>query len=312
MEDERIEVVDGKSVGLHIQDWGQKLWIFDLLSEAPALAPTLAANAAVKRYVSELVERPALGLFAARYQWKGAESRIHGSFVRSAEVGPGVRAGSVVDSTGSAPAFRVTTEGADRTPRLQSSAFRLMYMLSDIEPGGGALRVLPGSHKRDVAWRPGGAELRTHPGEENHALARYEELRPDQQELFVELTGKAGTAVIFTHDLIHTSWHETDTYRRVVHLTFGSGYAHKSTYSYLRKGGDLFEYNPSLVPHPRVCCQERGGGTGGAERAGMAALPHARPAGRRARAGRPELRRKRRPALMKTVHQWDLVYLCYL
>ena len=24
-------------------------------------------------------------------------------------------------------------------------------------------------------------------------------------------------------DLIHTSWHETDTYRRVVHLTFGSG-----------------------------------------------------------------------------------------
>ena len=139
VEDERIEVIDGKSVGLHIQDWGQKLWIFDLLSEAPALAPTLAANAAVKRYVSELVERPALGLFAARYQWKGAESRIHGSFVRSAEVGPGVRAGSVVDSTGSAPAFRVTTEGADRTPRLQSSAFRLMYMLSDIEPGGGGL-----------------------------------------------------------------------------------------------------------------------------------------------------------------------------
>ena len=41
----------------------------------------------------------------------------------------------------------------------------------------------------------------------------------------MELTGKAGTAVIFTHDLIHTSWHETDTYRRVVHLTFGSGYA---------------------------------------------------------------------------------------
>ena len=139
VEDERIEVVEGKSVGLHIQDWGQKLWIFDLLSEAPALAPALAANAAVKRYVSELVERPALGLLAARYQWKGAESRIHGSFVRSAEAGPGVRAGSVVDSTGSAPAFRVTTEGADRTPRLQSSAFRLMYMLSDIEPGGGAL-----------------------------------------------------------------------------------------------------------------------------------------------------------------------------
>ena len=29
--------------------------------------------------------------------------------------------------------------------------------------------------------------------------------------------------VIFTHDLIHCSWHETDTYRRVVHLTFSEG-----------------------------------------------------------------------------------------
>jgi hypothetical protein len=29
--------------------------------------------------------------------------------------------------------------------------------------------------------------------------------------------------VIFTHDLIHCSWHATDTYRRVVHLTFSSG-----------------------------------------------------------------------------------------
>jgi hypothetical protein len=40
-------------------------------------------------------------------------------------------------------------------------------------------------------------------------------LRPGQ--------GRAGTAVIFTHDLIHTSLHETHTYRRVVHLTFGTG-----------------------------------------------------------------------------------------
>jgi len=29
--------------------------------------------------------------------------------------------------------------------------------------------------------------------------------------------------VIFTHDIIHTSWHETDTYRRVVHCTYQTG-----------------------------------------------------------------------------------------
>ena len=37
--------------------------------------------------------------------------------------------------------------------------FRLMFMLTDIAPGGGGLRVIPGSHKRDVAWRPEGASL---------------------------------------------------------------------------------------------------------------------------------------------------------
>ena len=31
--------------------------------------------------------------------------------------------------------------------------------------------------------------------------------------------------VIFTHDIVHTSWHESDTYRRVVHCTYGSGSA---------------------------------------------------------------------------------------
>ena len=29
--------------------------------------------------------------------------------------------------------------------------------------------------------------------------------------------------MIFTHDIIHTSWHESDTYRRVVHCTYGTG-----------------------------------------------------------------------------------------
>ena len=33
IDDERVDVVDGKSIGLHIQNYGQKLWLFDLLSE---------------------------------------------------------------------------------------------------------------------------------------------------------------------------------------------------------------------------------------------------------------------------------------
>ena len=53
---------------------------------------------------------------------------------------------------------------------------------------------------------------------------RFEDLVTDaQRRQWTELTGKAGTAVVFTHDLLHHSWHETDTYRRVVHLTYSHG-----------------------------------------------------------------------------------------
>ena len=76
-----------------------------------------------------------------------------------------------------------------------------MYMLSDIEPGGGALMVVPGSHKREVPYLPEGVDFRTASGN-----VRYEDLHTDEQRgIFTELTGKAGTAVIFTHDIIHQS-----------------------------------------------------------------------------------------------------------
>jgi hypothetical protein len=37
------------------------------------------------------------------------------------------------------------------------------------------------------------------------------------------LTEKAGTAVIFAHAIVHTSWLETDTDRRVARGTYGPG-----------------------------------------------------------------------------------------
>jgi hypothetical protein len=61
----------------------------------------------VRPFIEEMVARPALGLFAARYQWQGAESEIHGSFVRDARAGPGVRVGSAVDPTGGSPGYHV-------------------------------------------------------------------------------------------------------------------------------------------------------------------------------------------------------------
>ena len=138
IQDERIPVVDGKKVELHLQNWGQKIWIFDLLSEDSSLALPLAANAAIRNWVEEMVPAPVLNLFAARFQWKGAESHIHGSRDDISEPPPdgGPEAGGN---------YEVVADAATGDRRLRTSAFRLMYMLSDIEPGGGALRVIPGS-----------------------------------------------------------------------------------------------------------------------------------------------------------------------
>ena len=67
------------------------------------------------------MDRPALGMFAARFQWQGAESAIHGSFVRDEAAGPGVRKGSAVDPTGGEPGYRVRAGGAHEPPRVMSS-----------------------------------------------------------------------------------------------------------------------------------------------------------------------------------------------
>ena len=224
IEDERIPVVEGKQVELHLQNWGQKIWIFDMLSEEPALAAPLAGNPAIRKWIEEMVPAPVLGLFSARFQWKGAESHIHGSRDNISEPPPG----GGPEAGGN---YYVERDGG--VPRVRTSAFRVMYMLSDIKPGGGALRVIPGSHKREVPWQPAGVRLRP------AGNTRFDELSPAQQSNFVELTGRAGTAVIFTHDIIHCSWHATDTYRRVVHCTFGTG-----------KTGT---FRPLLEPCPFLC-----------------------------------------------------------
>lgn len=77
--------------------------------------------------------------------------------------------------------------------------------------------VIPGSHKRDVVWNPRGA------WQNQSGNTRWADMNEEARSLFVELTGKAGTAIIFTHDIIHQSHHEADSYRRVVHLTYDHG-----------------------------------------------------------------------------------------
>jgi hypothetical protein len=77
--DERIDEVDGKKIGLHIQDSGQKLWVFDPLNADLGLASLLAANPKVRPYVEEMVPHPKLGNFTARFQWQVGTAGGHGA-----------------------------------------------------------------------------------------------------------------------------------------------------------------------------------------------------------------------------------------
>ena len=73
-----------------------------------------------------------------------------------------------------------------------------MYAMHDIEPGGGALEVVPGSHKSNYP-RP---------------------QADDVQDMLVELPMKAGDVLLFSHDMAHCSRNESEHIRRTVMYTY--------------------------------------------------------------------------------------------
>ena len=75
---EQVDLVEGRPCGMRIQNGGVKLWFFNCLEADPSLG-CLAALPKVMPWVDEMCPEPELGMFAARFQWRGSESEIHGS-----------------------------------------------------------------------------------------------------------------------------------------------------------------------------------------------------------------------------------------
>jgi ectoine hydroxylase-related dioxygenase (phytanoyl-CoA dioxygenase family) len=86
--------------------------------------------------------------------------------------------------------------------RIRQSMMVVMYALDDVRIGGGALKVIPGSHKANYAVPP----------------------RMDLRSLLVEIPLRAGSALLFTHDLWHESLNESDRERRTIILTYAPQY----------------------------------------------------------------------------------------
>jgi len=85
--------------------------------------------------------------------------------------------------------------------RMRHNLFQVFIAVRDIPPDAGALQLLPGSHKANYRLP------------EHAAIAN----------MLVTIPMKAGSVLIFSHDLHHGSMNLTDTMRRVLVFTYCPG-----------------------------------------------------------------------------------------
>ena len=87
-----------------------------------------------------------------------------------------------------------------------------MYYMSEVVAGQGhgGLFVIPGSHKAAFRWPEG-------------QPTSLKDMTPETRSLFTEIPGKPGTALIFTHNLVHASLNESDRCRRGIHTAYNFG-----------------------------------------------------------------------------------------
>ncbi|MFT5368227.1 MAG: ectoine hydroxylase-related dioxygenase (phytanoyl-CoA dioxygenase family) [Candidatus Latescibacterota bacterium] len=149
----------------------------DIVNQEAVLIP-LAANPKVVPYIVEMMEKPRLKSTWIAFKWRGGETRLHSNHTPS-----------------------VTHNFYHFNGQIRHNLLNLMYAMHDIEPGGGGLKVIPGSHK-----------------------ANYPRTRGDDaSDLLVELSMKAGDVLLFSHDMGHCSLNESDAIRRTVMYTYCPG-----------------------------------------------------------------------------------------
>jgi len=125
-----------------------------------------------------MVEKPRLKSTWIAFKWKGGRTRLHSNHTPS-----------------------VTHNFYHFNGQIRHNLLNLMYAMGDIEPGGGGLKVIPGSHKSNYARQRG----------------------DDVSDMLVELTMEAGDALLFSHDMAHCSLNESDNVRRTVMYTYCPG-----------------------------------------------------------------------------------------
>jgi len=149
----------------------------DIVNQEASLV-SLAANPKLLPYLVEMIEKPRLKSTWIAFKWRGGETRLHSNHTPT-----------------------VTHNFYHFNGQIRHNLLNVMYAMHDIEPGGGGLKVIPGSHK-----------------------ANYPRVQGDDvSDMLVELSLKAGDALLFSHDMGHCSLNESDVIRRTVMYTYCPG-----------------------------------------------------------------------------------------
>ena len=159
--------------------------LYGILNDDPMFLD-LVTNPKILPYVDAMVHRPILEQFGASFRWNGGMTGAHGGHTPY-----------------SALNHYQVSEG-----RIYNNHLRVVYSLNDTGPGEGGLHLVPGSHKADFRWE---------------GSPYLPEMEPEMRDLFVEISMKAGSALLFTHNLIHASVNESDKVRRLIHTAYNFG-----------------------------------------------------------------------------------------
>jgi ectoine hydroxylase-related dioxygenase (phytanoyl-CoA dioxygenase family) len=149
----------------------------DFINNEPTFVD-LSANPVIIPYLVEMIEKPRLKSTWIAFKKQGGETKLHSNHTPS-----------------------ITHNFYHFNGQIRHNLLNLMYAMHDIDPGGGGLKVIPGSHK-----------------------SNYPRVRGmDVSDMLVELSMKAGDVLLFSHDMGHCSLNESDAVRRTVMYTYCPG-----------------------------------------------------------------------------------------
>jgi hypothetical protein len=155
-------------------------WVdfYDIVNQDEAFVD-LVANPRVLPYIDEMLQNPRLKTSWLAFKWRGGLSR---------------------DPANHTPTSTCNFYHFNRG-RISHNLFNLVYAIRDVAPGGGGMRLVPGSHKS------------------NFPLPKGDRL----EDLEVEIPMKAGSVLMFSHDGHHASLNTTDNVRHVAIFTYCPG-----------------------------------------------------------------------------------------